>query len=296
MAKGDAGRAQNQIDFQGGLAQNNLNNTRNNLDPVRQFSQNNYMSSAGTNLGNYDEIMQNYRNIQNQAQQQGQEALGGYRSLSNLQGPVGSGYADFAQTGGFTPQGLQDIRARSIAPTRAIFQRGMDEVKRNQALSGSNTGTNAALAKMARESNAAISDANVNANAGIAQMVQQGRLAGLGGGLQTQLAGLRGLTDVDSSGIGAQLAAAGGMGNLYGTTPGLTNMFGNQVTNANQQMLGAQGLQNQLAQMMIQGQLGRAQVPGNFQQALGNVGGVLGLAGGVANLFNPVGSGGFGRR
>src|SRR5207244_10030699 len=44
------------------------------------------------------------------------------------------GYGNFAQTGGFTPQQIQDLRARAIAPTRGIYQNMQDDLSRQREL------------------------------------------------------------------------------------------------------------------------------------------------------------------
>ena len=69
------------------------------------------------------------------------------------------------------------------------------------------------------------------------------------------------------------------MTSLYGTTPALASTFGNQVLGSQGNLLNAQQLQNQLGLGLIQGQLGKAQIPGDFSQAMGNIGSVLGLGG-----------------
>lgn len=174
------------------------------------------------------------------------------------------GYQNFANTGGFSPQDIQDIRARAIGPTRSIYSSAQSNIDRQRALQGGySPNYTAATAKMARDLSQQISDANVNANASIAQMIQQGKLAGLGGlsstgasgaGLQSQidqfnrnlqLAGLQGMTGLDE--FGAQLGLSynqlnqaakqfglSGMSQLYGETPGLARMFGDQALQAAQ--------------------------------------------------------------
>lgn len=223
-----------------------------------------------------------------------------------------AGYQNFADTGGFTPQGIQDIRARAIAPMRSIYSSAQANVDRQRALqNGYAPNAIAAQAKMARDESQQISDANVNANAGIAQMVQQGRLAGLGGLSSTGLAGqgqnittrgqdlnqyatLRG-QDINSALTqrGQNLSGIQGMSSLYGQNPGLASTFGNQALTSGNQSLEAQQLQNSLALGLINAQQQNAKIPSDFQQGLGNIGSVLGLGGqagsvlpSIGNLFN----------
>lgn len=115
-----------------------------------------------------------------------------------------SGYRGFAGDGGFSPDAIRDIRARAISPTRAIYANANRDISRQRTLQGGySPNYTAAKSQMARNMSSQISDQNQNANAGIAQMQQQGRLAGLGGMLQT-----------------------------HQSAPGLTQMYGNQATGA----------------------------------------------------------------
>lgn len=207
-----------------------------------------------------------------------------------------SGYGQFADTGGFSPQDISNIRARAIAPIRSMADRNTQEIERQAAIRGQGNSPNtaAAIAKTARDANYAAGDVATNAEAMIAQLMQQGKLYGLGGlsstGLsdQSNTTSNRGLDlSAINSATGNQLSALGGKTSLYGTTPGLTNTFGNQlIASAGQGLQGA-GLQNQLAQMIINGQLGKSQVPGDFQSAMGNIGSGIGL---VGSLINPINS------
>ena len=287
MAKGDANKAQNQIDYRGNQAQNQLTNTFNNLLPQNQSLQNRYNVAADQSEKNYGQMYNSYNDLLNQLQ-------GQYGALNNqVQGsfqPQYAGYQDFATTGGFTPQNIQDIRARAEAPIRSSYANALADLKKQQAISGGNLANfGASAAKMAREQGYANADAETNANAAIAQLVQQGRLAGLGGLNATDTAKLGLLNSVLSNQSGALNETLGGQRSLYGTTPGQTSMYGTQLGQSNQQMNEIQQLQNQLAQIIINGQLGKASVPGDYQQALGNIGGTLGLAGQVGGVVSGFG-------
>lgn len=206
------------------------------------------------------------------------------------------GFGDFAKTGGFSPQDIQDIRARAVSPIRSIYDHAKNEVNRGKALQGFSPNYNSALSRMAREQSYATGDALTNANAAIAQMVQQGKLAGLGGlvsaggtgqGLQNSLTGMNAnaLTSIANMGLNARLNALGGMSGMYGATPGLANMYGNQLLNSSGQLLTGQGLQNQLGLGLIGGQNQKAGIPGNFQQAIGNIGNLAKIGGGIISAF-----------
>lgn len=280
VAKGDSGRAQNQIDYQGGLAQNHLNNLRNELVPNYQDLQNRFTTSANNANDMRNSIMGQYQDFANKGGTPSRNDFGAY-----------GGYQNFANTGGFSPGDIQNIRARDIAPTRSIYAQGENEVNRQRALGG-NSGANIAptIAKLAREGSSAISDANVNANAGIAQMVQAGKLQGLGG-----------MTGIDNAvmqgglyGRGQNLGAIQGQAGLYSATPGEAGLYGNLAGNALNQQIQGQGLQNQLGLGTMQNQIQKSAIPGNFQQGLQNAGGLMGLIGKGVSSFLPFLGGGIG--
>lgn len=103
-------------------------------------------------------------------------------------GPTGpydqvlSGYSKFAETGGFSPEDLSAIRARSVSPIRANYANAMRDVDRQRALQGGySPGYGVLRARMAREQGQAGAEATTGAEANIAEMVQKGKLAGLEG-------------------------------------------------------------------------------------------------------------------
>lgn len=233
-------------------------------------------------------------------------------------------YGEFADTGGLSERDRQDLRARGEGAVRAVYGHAVDQLNRNRALQPFSPNYNASLAKMARERSYANADALTMNNAEIARMVQQGRLAGAGGltnaglggqglstdmdrlNLQGKLAGASGLAGLEGDNNAMALATAGmrldalrGMSGLYGTTPGLINTFGNQVLGANNQLLGLNELRQGLGSQMINGRLAGSQVPGNWSQAMGNIGSTLGLigrgAGAISGLgaMSPFGGGGY---
>lgn len=378
MAKGDADKVQNQIDYQGGTAQNNINNAQTyNTGQTGNFQQL-YAPSAEKNVANYDSGQAAYdqflkgqpnsASLYNNflgpkyagASQTGPASstppaaasdhpvdqllakygakdtgpgsgvtdasywkerydstkdpyylgrleddlkgngMDSYNPQTGTSGSSGRGgaidkaistYGNFADTGGFSPQDIQSIRARSIAPIRSINDRANQEIQRQSAIRGTaySPNTTAALAKTNRDSAYATGDVSTNAEAMIAQLMQQGKLYGAGGLASTGLADQSNTTTnrgLDLSAInsatGNQLNALQGKTSLYGTTPGLTNTFGNQLLQSSAQGLQGVGLQDQLAQQIINGQLQKSQVPGNFQSTLGNIGSIGSLIGNVA--------------
>lgn len=101
---------------------------------------------------------------------------------SSLNPAKEAGYAEFAQTGGFSPEAISNIRSRALSPVRAVYSNAMQGVQRQRALQGGySPNATATMAKMAREQSSQASDAATNAEAGLSEMVQKGRLAGLAG-------------------------------------------------------------------------------------------------------------------
>lgn len=212
MAKGDDARARNQINYQGQLAQNNLNNLRTRtVDQDRPIFHDNYMNSVTRQTGDYNNLM--------------------------------GGYNEFARTGGFSPTDIANIRSRAIAPSRAIYENAMRNISRNRSLQGGySPGYQAAQSRLQRDTGQAISDNAINAEAAIAELRQRGQLAGLQGG-----------------------------SNLYGTTPGLINTFGNQLQRNTDQQIDIENLQGRLGLGLINSQIQAGQLPGKWEHTFGRL-------------------------
>lgn len=262
---------QNQVDSQGGLAQNHLNNLRDNLTRQNQGLENRFNVAADRGNADYDQLMNNGMSMVNNAVYGPTHNFGAY-----------GGYQDFANTGGFSPTDIQSIRARSAAPMRATYANAMADVDRQKALQGG-YGPNAiaAKAKMARELSYGLGDQANNTEAMIAEAIHSGKLAGLGG-----------MTNIDNAILGNETQRAGlgiqGMNaltNLYGQAPGMANMYGNQLLNSGNQQLQVGSLQNDIMKSIFEGQNNISNTTGNFQSAMGNVGSAVGLASDVAGLF-----------
>src|SRR6185295_3747842 len=98
--------------------------------------------------------------------------------------------------GGYSPQDINNMRARSVAPIRAAYANAQNEIGRQRSLQGGySPNAIAAQVKMAREQGQSGADALQNTEAGLAQMRNQGRLAGLGG--MSGIEGQRLNADVD---------------------------------------------------------------------------------------------------
>lgn len=292
MPKGDAARTQTSIDQQGGNAQNKLTNTFNNLLPQNQQLQNRYNVAADLGQQDYGNIMNQYQNLFSNANNSYNNLYG---QTQNSFGPQRDVYNQFAQTGGYSLQDVQDLRARGIAPTRAVYQNAQDNIDRQRSLSGGySPNYTAASAKLARDMSQGISDTNVNVNAQLADAIRQGKLAGAAGLNQTDTSQLGMLSNVLGGQNTALNSALGGARSLYGTAPGPASMYGSQLGQSNDQMNQLQQLQQQLAQLIIGSQQAKSQQPGNFDIALGRIGSTIGLGGKVLGGLGGLNSGGGG--
>lgn len=326
MAKNDRQKLQTVVDTQGNKAQQGLNTVNSNLSDQNRSALDRFNISSNQSDQDYSKLMSGYQNVLNQAQNSFGDVYSKYSNLANGGGNISldpkyqgqldnaiAGYQDFANTGGFSDQAIQDLRSRAIAPTRAVYANAQQNIDRQRKLQGGySPNYTAATAKLTRDSADSISGANEQANASIAQMQQQGRLSGLQGlsstslaqqsaktaidqiNSQLSLAGMAGMSDAEKSRLLAELGAMSGMTGLYSATPGRTSMYGSQLANSNSQLLQGQGLQQNLAQYFTNGQMGVNQTPSNFQQGLGNFGSVLGLGGQVASTATGLGGSGKG--
>ena len=240
------------------------------------------------------------------------------------------GYREFSQTGGYSPTDIQELRARGEAPIRAAYGNATREIDRSRALGGGGGAPNyiAAMSAAQRQLPQQLADAETGVNAQLAQDIRSGRLAGLAGirGVGGDIGGLasaeagRGLqaalanqgADLQAQGMGEQslqarrgseLASMGGQASLYGTTPGLSSMFGNQalqsygLRNQMENSRNAQGLgllDMQLRGNAAQGQPWWQKVLGGVGQAVPFLGGFLGGGGsntGAGSYPQPGGTG-----
>ena len=254
--------------------------------PTSQFGNpSTFTAAANTQANDYDTIMQGYKDFINKsasnpitstnvAAPSVAPQTANYQQSADVTNSL-AGLSDLATTGGYTPQGIADIRARDESPTTSIYSNAQQNVERAKALGGGySPNFNATQASMARDESNQIAGIDTAANAGIAQNVAANRLAAASpyaaassaaNQAQTQSGQFnanvvnsineanagRNLTantgnadrNLQSQLYGRQNVLGGleGMKSLYGTTPALTNTFGNQVTQAAQ--LG-QGQQN----------------------------------------------------
>jgi len=346
MAKGDKGKHQAQIDKQGQIFQSGMDKLTPQLANTTGTFMNNYNTGVDKNMGSYDQIMNNYQDYYDNPRGRRGGGGGGTPGFTptnyvapkiDYQDPFESygGYKDFASTGGFDEAGKANIRARAIAPTRAIYERGNENLSRQRSLQGGySPGYASAMSRNNRQMNEAVSDANIAAESDLARMIQSGRLAGLGGmsGIEGQRLGAQfrkneynadsdkwateGNAGENRYGAeynyrnsmdqeGDRLGALTGMTSLYGTTPGMAKLFGDQVLQGQGQQMQGQEMQGNFGNSQIANQYQNFQMPSNFETAMNRVGTGLKYAGqvgaaigtGGASLALPgggiYGSGGF---
>lgn len=292
MALGDHSRVQNALDYWGGLTKNHLDNLRSNEIQQNQGLTNRFNVAADRSDRDYGDIMNRYSDTG--------DAYKNFMSSnpisympSNQNFGAYSGYQNFADTGGYSGQDIQNIRARADAPIKATYANAQNDLERHNRLAGGNLANYpAAKSKMERELSYSLGDQSLNTEASLAEAIRNGKLAGLAGetGIDTSkmnegLANSQGNLSAQNMESSRQLAGLGGMNNtnqgmtsLYGATPGAANMYGNQMLQSSGQNIQVAQLQQQLMNAIMQGTLGMSQVPGNFQQVMGNIGSVMNLA------------------
>lgn len=216
----------------------------------------------GNMMGNYRDLFANVKgptnfnwdNVAYSRPDELNEAFGNLRT-------AGAGYKNFADTGGYSDKDVRELRARGIAPIRAAYGNSIRELDRANTLGGGAANYIAARSKAQRELPGQMADAMTSVNAGLADSIRQGKLAGLSG--LSSVGGTMGGLSADeaakilqanlanSSGrlqaagmsensyqnyFGNKMAALDAQRSLYGTTPGMASMFGNQAMQGLSQM------------------------------------------------------------
>jgi hypothetical protein len=261
--------------------------------PISQNFQNQYQNVADQQMQHYNDIMGGYREWREKSITPTVAAINArapkpftfervnYERDPETFGRAISGYTDFANTGGYSPQDIQELRARGISPIRASYGNAMMQLDRQRSLQGGySPNFTAATAQMQRELPQQLADATTNVNAQLADAIRQGKLAGLGGltgiggqeggwrmnaALANQGADLR-AQELTESALSAhdqrKLAAQELLGSsfdrergLYGTTPGATATFGNQAQEAYRQRLALEQLRGQLGSNYVDNQI-----------------------------------------
>lgn len=247
--------------FIGGSAGDGGNSRRKRQDPVEDMY-NLYGTSVQKQAGDYDSIMKKFNSIYSgagpgggasgmykfdpyeAAQTQYNKSPDTTKALAELE--------DLSRTGGLNDAAQQNLRARGVSPIRAQYataQRDMDRQRRIGGATSANFG--AVTSRMARDQSSLIADQMDKVNAGIAEMVQSGRLSAapnyasaaqaesvLKHGVATGNTEAKntaaqhnasGMFNARNAQRGDRLGAVQGMTNLYGTTPALSSLYGDQA-------------------------------------------------------------------
>ena len=284
----------------------------------------NYQNAVGQNTQDYSNIMGGYNQF---SQGLGGPTKFSYRNVNaDRPAELGEsygylreampGYRDFASTGGYSPTDIQELRARGVSPIRSAYSNTMMEMDRARALGGAGGAPNyiAAMSKAQREMPGQMADAMTGVNAELANSIRQGKMFGLQGitgtgatmgGLSSQEAGrmLQASMANQNADLQAQqlseqslqnlrqnqLASLSGQSNLYGTTPGMSSMFGNQALQAYGQRGNLEQMRNNygLGLLGVQNQAYGNQTPQEpwWKQVLGAAGSVVPYLGPIKKLF-----------
>lgn len=217
--------------------------------------------------GDYDTIMRGYTDnlaaLRNQTNNGVYSpTIPQYQPTTDYTSALGQ-LKNLGQTGGYSPGDVADLRERGISPIRSVYANAQRDINRRNTVSGGvSANYNALKARMAREESSKIADQVTNVNASIADRIASNKvgLAGTTGQLaageqsERNRFGLNAAEiqneasrfnatrkDANNSNILQNLS---GMQSLYGTTPALSSLFGNQA-------LQAASLQNNINQQNI---------------------------------------------
>jgi len=273
--------------------------------PLSQTMNNAYTSAVSRQRGDYDSMMGGYDSYLNNNVNPLISSIRSERPQAityNRSGDMSkamAGYSNFADTGGYSAQDQQELRARGISPIRAAYGNTMMEMDRARALGGPGGSANyiAAASKAQRELPGQMADAMTGVNAQLAQDIRQGKLAGMQGLQQGSMQEAQldqrakeltqqGISDWQARQIAANelgLKTMEGKQSLYGTTPGMASTFGNQALQSYNTRLNMEQLRQQTGLGMIDAQLrslGQQAPPGEpwWKTAIGigtNVAGTL---------------------
>ena len=226
-----------------------------------------------------------------------------------------TGFQEFSNTGGYSKDDVANLRARGTAPIRAAYANAEREVARQRALQGGYSPNAFALqGRMAREQGQLGADAMQNVEGGLVEARNTGRLSGLSGmtdiekqrlaadlkvneyntGIKNTAArentGARNAAAAGSAANNAAAAAASradqlnalrGMTSLYGTTPGMAQLYGDQV-------LSAIGQSGTMGQRTVENQIKGNAAPGAFEQTTDRINSGIDTGTKIANLAGTV--------
>jgi hypothetical protein len=182
----------------------------------------------------YDSIMREYERLR-----QTNPILANYNYYQSpeLQQSINQ-LSENTRTGGYSADAISDIRARGISPIRSVYANAMRNASRSRNLAGGYSPNAGAVdAKFAREQSSVLSDATTDVNARIAEMVAGGKSTALNNlaSLSSRETDYR--SGIDQDNINEQrriqtqlpLELLRGRTSLYGTTPAMAELFGQQA-------------------------------------------------------------------
>jgi len=220
-----------------------------------------YNKSVEQQAGDYDSIMGKFKDIYADATRRGsgdftpyQAEMATYKKSPDTTAALAS-LRDLAETGGLSAGDQQNLRARGISPIRSMYATAQRDMDRQRRLNGGySPNFGAVTAKFTRDQSSMIADQMDKVNANIAQMVQSGKLSAApnyasAAQAESELANsfektnaaakneasrfnASGLFEAGKQRYNDRLGAAKGMTDLYGTTPALPNLYGNQAQDA----------------------------------------------------------------
>ena len=293
MAKGDKDAVNSAINAEQPRMNEQRNAYGNQLQSNIDQSRTQGTQAWNSAVGNYGQASQGFGNI----------------ASGNSFSPMSSGFVNqdldsmknaealfnqFIGNGGYSDADTRNMRARAIAPTTSIYANAQEELNRNRALQGGySPNYGAASAKMAREMSNQIGQANIANEANIAQARNTNQLAGAQGLTQLGLGKANARTSAESLAensrqFGAGLQLQGNQG-LLNVGNGLTNLYGTGNADLNNQlgMLGSNISGQQAGNLgLIGARIGAAGIASNKQNAMANIGSMMGLASQGANMMN----------
>lgn len=292
------GRVQNRIGSETGRFQNQQG-------PLANLTSYNYARGSESDFGTYTDLQNQFRDIYSGGGGGGGAGHvssggggGGHISPQSIgyEDPFNSyaGFTEFSNTGGYSPADIANMRARGIGPVRSAYANAERELMRQRSLQGGySPNAIAGLIRMAREQGQSAADATQNVEALLAAERQKGRLAGLTGmsGIETsrlgadlQVAQFNAQQRANAAAANAAMAesaagrrsaasaasaanrmsALGNAAELYGTTPGMSQLFGNQA-------LQAVGMGSQFGNNMVQNEIAAQGIPGRYDTTMNRV-------------------------
>jgi len=228
-------------------------------DNIRSRNKNDYMQSRGENL---------YGNANAFLGAQGQQFQGDYnramQSDEQMRNAAMTGFQNYMNSGanlGLSAQAEGAMRNRAMSPVRSAYAGAQRDVNRM----GMGAGRATMMGRLAREGGQQASDAASGAEVNIAQLREQAK----------------------QQRMQAMLQGSQGMGQLYGTAPGATNLQSRNVLENAGQGMNLLGNEFQRMQGTVGNQIAASQLPGKGQISLNNA---LNTVNTISNMWKPGGS------